>query len=81
MTPIRVETELWATSLLPEGMIEKWLVPDGAFVETGDPLAALRIEGALHELIAPAEGWLTIDRKANDVVEPGAVVGHIGART
>jgi pyruvate/2-oxoglutarate dehydrogenase complex dihydrolipoamide acyltransferase (E2) component len=81
MTPIRVETELWATSLLPEGMIEKWLVPDGAFVEAGDPLAALRIEGALHELIAPAEGWLTIDRKANDVVEPGAVIGHIGART
>jgi pyruvate/2-oxoglutarate dehydrogenase complex dihydrolipoamide acyltransferase (E2) component len=81
MTPIKVEAELWATSLLPEGMIEKWLVPDGAFVEAGDPLAALRIEDALHELIAPAEGWLTIDRKANDVVEPGAVIGHIGART
>lgn len=81
MTPIRVETELWATSLLPEGMIEKWLVPDAAFVEAGDPLAALRIEGALHELIAPADGWLTIDRKTNDVVEPGAVGGHIGART
>ena len=81
MTSIRVEAELWATSLLPEGMIEKWLVPDGAFVEAGDPLAALRIEGALHELIAPADGWLTIDRKTNDVVEPGAVIGHIGGRT
>jgi predicted deacylase len=41
----------------------------------------LRVEGALHELLAPAEGWLTIDRKTNDVVEPGAVIGHIGAQT
>jgi len=81
MTPIRIETELWATSLLPEGMIEKWLKPDGAFVERGDPLAMLRVEGALHELLAPAEGWLTIDKKTNDVVEPGAVIGHIGAQT
>lgn len=81
MIPIRVETELWATSLLPEGMIEKWLVPDGGFVEAGDPLATLRIEGALHALLAPAEGWLTIDRKASAVVEPGAVIGHIGAET
>ena len=42
MIPIRVETELWATSLLPEGMIEKWLVPDGAFVERGDPWPSAR---------------------------------------
>jgi pyruvate/2-oxoglutarate dehydrogenase complex dihydrolipoamide acyltransferase (E2) component len=78
MTPIRVEPDLWATSLLPEGMIEKWLLPDGAFVEAGEPVAALRIEGALHELQASAEGWLSIDRKTNAVVEPGAVIGHIG---
>jgi pyruvate/2-oxoglutarate dehydrogenase complex dihydrolipoamide acyltransferase (E2) component len=78
MTPIRVVQELWANSLLPEGMIEKWLLPDGAFVEAGEPVAALRIEGALHELQAPAEGWLSIDLKINAVVEPGAVIGHIG---
>lgn len=79
MTPIRVETELWSTSLLPEGLIEEWLVPDGCFVEVGDPLAAIWIEGATHKLLAPAEGWLTIDRNANTVVDPGAVIGHIGA--
>jgi pyruvate/2-oxoglutarate dehydrogenase complex dihydrolipoamide acyltransferase (E2) component len=78
MTPIRVEPDLWATSLLPEGMIEKWMLPDGAFVEAGEPVAALRIEGALHELQAPAEGWLSIYRKTNAVIEPGAVIGHIG---
>lgn len=80
MTPIRIGAELWGTSLLPEGMIEEWLVPDGGFVEAGDAVAALRIEGATHKLLAQAEGWLTIDRSANTVVDPGAVIGHIGAR-
>ena len=55
MTPIRVEPDLWATSLLPEGMIEKWLLPDGAFVEAGESVAALRIEGALHEIFVGHE--------------------------
>ncbi|HWC64078.1 MAG TPA: hypothetical protein VG501_10685 [Rhizomicrobium sp.] len=78
MTQIRVDPELWATSILPEGILEKWLISDGAFVERGEPLAAVRIESALHELCSPGEGWITIDRKANSVVEPGAVIGHIG---
>lgn len=81
MTQIRVEPELWANSMLPEGFIEKWLLPDGAFVEQGQAIAAVRIEGAQHELAAPVEGWLSIDRKTNSVVEPGAVIGHIGRDT
>jgi pyruvate/2-oxoglutarate dehydrogenase complex dihydrolipoamide acyltransferase (E2) component len=80
MTAVKVNPDLWATSILPEGMIEKWLAADGAFVEAGEPIAMLRIEGALHDLQSPAEGWLTIDRKVNAVIEPGAVIGHIGAR-
>lgn len=79
MTPIRVETGLWSTSILPEGLIEKWLVPDGCFVKAGDALASVRIEGAVHQLLAPSEGRLTIVRGANSVVDPGAVIGHIGA--
>ncbi len=78
MAQISVDPALWATSLLPEGMVEMWLQPDGAFVEQGDPLAAIRIEGALHELVAPVNGWLTIDRKENSIIDPGAVIGHIG---
>jgi pyruvate/2-oxoglutarate dehydrogenase complex dihydrolipoamide acyltransferase (E2) component len=78
MTYICAEPDLWATSLLPEGILDKWLKPDGAYVETGEAVAALRIEGALHELLSPADGWLSIDRKANSVIEPGAVLGHIG---
>ena len=78
MTQISVDAALWATSLLPEGLVEMWLQPDGAFVEQGEPVATVYIEGALHELTAPANGWLTIDRKNNSVIEPGTVIGHIG---
>jgi pyruvate/2-oxoglutarate dehydrogenase complex dihydrolipoamide acyltransferase (E2) component len=78
MSQISVDQTLWATSLLPEGMVEMWLQPNGTFVEQGEPVAVVRIEGALHELMAPANGWLTIDLKDNSVIDPGAVIGHIG---
>ena len=78
MMQISVDPDLWATNLLPEGVLEQWLRPDGAFVELGEPLVAVRIEGALHELMAPANGWLTTDSKVNSVIEPGAIIGHIG---
>lgn len=79
MIPIRADAELWNTSLMPEGIIEKWLVPNGAFVEIGDPVVTLRVEDALHELVAPTDGWIAINAKTNSVIEPGAVVGHITA--
>lgn len=78
MTPVHAAPELWAGSMLPEGFIEDWLVPDGALVETGDALAVLRVEDARHKVMAPAKGRLTIDRRRNAVVEPGAVIAHIG---
>ena len=76
---IKVAPELWASSMLPEGVVEKWLKADGAYVETGEPVAAVRIEEALHEIAAPATGWLTADVRVNSVVDPGAVIGHIGS--
>lgn len=78
MITIAVPAELWSSVMLPEGILEKWLKPDGSFVEAGEAVASVRVEDALHELMAPAEGWLTIDRQANALVEPGAIVGHIG---
>ncbi len=76
---IKVAPELWASSMLPEGIVERWLMPDGAYVETGEPVAAVRIEDALHEVLAPATGWLSADVKVNAVVDPGATIGHIGS--
>lgn len=77
ITPVGVNPDWWATSLLPEGLLERWEQCDRAFVEEGEPLAAIRIEGALHELTSPASGWLTIESRANSPVEPGSVIGRI----
>lgn len=74
---IVVPQELWACSMLPQGVLEKWIFPDGSRVEAGDPLATIRIEDALHELMAPARGRLSIAVKANGIVDPGTVLGTI----
>ncbi|HKX36898.1 MAG TPA: biotin/lipoyl-containing protein [Rhizorhapis sp.] len=77
ITKIAVSPDLWATSMLPEGIIERWIFPDGSRVEAGDPIATVRIEDALHELVAPARGQLSIGLKVNSVVEPGMDIGTI----
>ncbi len=77
ITKIAVTPDLWATSVLPEGFIEQWLLADGSLVETGDPVATVRIEDALHRLVAPARGRLSIGLSANSVVEPGTGIGSI----
>jgi len=77
MVNIIVDSELWASSMLPEGIVEKWLVAPGALVKAGDPLAEIRIEDALHELLAPAAGCLIVDAAPDALIEPGSVIGRI----
>lgn len=74
---ISVAPELWATSILPEGILERWISAQGMPVEIGDPVAVIRIESALHDILAPATGRLEIDCKTNAVVEPGTVIGYV----
>ena len=74
---ISVAPELWATNILPEGILEKWNFGEGRSVEAGDPVAVVRIESALHDILAPAAGQLHIYSKTNAVVEPGGVIGYI----
>ena len=76
-TEIVVDASLWATNLLPQGYIENWIAGDGNPVEAGDPVACIRIETMLHELMSPATGTLHIDRNTNSVVEPGSVIGRV----
>lgn len=78
MVQLVVAPELWVNRIYPEGLIENWLVPDGALVKAEQPVAELRIEGELITLKAPAAGKLAIDSRKNSPVEPGAVIGHIG---
>ena len=43
MADVRVSEDLWSTSILPEGILERWLVEDGARVQVGEAVAAVRI--------------------------------------
>ena len=79
MTEISISSDFWACSMLPEGILERWRVADGGLVIAGDVVAEVRIEDAVHELIAPASGRLTKLAGLNDVIEPGTVIGRIVA--
>lgn len=77
MTDLSISPDFWASSMLPEGILERWRVADGSLVAQGDVLAEVRIEDALHELTAPVRGKLTKLAKVSEVIEPGSVIGRI----
>jgi pyruvate/2-oxoglutarate dehydrogenase complex dihydrolipoamide acyltransferase (E2) component len=81
MVDVKVPDDLWATATLPEGVLEQWLVPDGATVRAGDPVASVRIEDALHEVMAPAQGRLAIAAAAHAVIEPGTLLARLDPDT
>ncbi len=77
MTDISITSDFWASSMLPEGILERWRVADGSWVAPGEVVAEVRIEDALHELIAPSGGRLTWLSAPNEVIEPGSVIGRV----
>jgi pyruvate/2-oxoglutarate dehydrogenase complex dihydrolipoamide acyltransferase (E2) component len=77
MQDIKVDEALWASNMLPEGIVERWFIADGSIVAAGDPMAEIRIEDALHEIMAPTSGRLTIVAAANTVVEPGSLLARL----
>lgn len=76
-TGITIPAEFWHCNVLPEGILERWLVSSGSRVNKGDPVAAVRIEDALHTVLAPATGRCQIQLDLNSVVEPGRTIGQI----
>ena len=66
---------LWRNSMLPEGILERWLVADGDTARAGHAIAHVRIEGALHDIVAPATGLLSIS--ALSVIEPGFLLATL----
>lgn len=77
MVELVIAPEFWMSRMLPEGIVERWLVADGAVVKQDDPVAELKIEGKLVRLKAPTAGKLCIDTRINSIVEPGSIIGHI----
>ncbi|MER9371114.1 biotin/lipoyl-containing protein [Mesorhizobium sp. M0491] len=65
MQYIKVDETLWASSMLPEGILEQWFIASGDTIKAGDRIAEIRVEGALHEIVAPAGGRATIVATTN----------------
>lgn len=63
--------------MLPEGILERWLVANGTQVEGGQEIAELRIEDAVHKVKAPGRGRLRHSVLCNAVIEPGTIIGDI----
>jgi pyruvate/2-oxoglutarate dehydrogenase complex dihydrolipoamide acyltransferase (E2) component len=77
MLNIKVDQALWASSMLPEGVVERWFIANGATIGAGERIAEVRIEDALHEIIAPAGGRATIVAAVNAVIEPGSTLATL----
>ena len=74
---LTISPELWQTAAMPEGMLERWLAPEGAPIKAGHAVAVVQIEDCRHDLVAPCEGRLHIVLAAGRMVEPGSVIGEI----
>jgi pyruvate/2-oxoglutarate dehydrogenase complex dihydrolipoamide acyltransferase (E2) component len=77
MRDIKVDEALWASSLLPEGLVERWFIASGAAISAGERIAEVRIEDALHEIVAPASGRVTVVAAVNTVIEPGSILATL----
>lgn len=77
MADIRVAEDLWSTGMLPEGVLERWLVEDGARVRAGEAVAAVRIGEGLHDIVSPVGGCLEVMAPANEIVDPGCIIAEV----
>jgi biotin carboxyl carrier protein len=79
MADLRVPDDLWQTSIMPEGILERWLVPDGTIVAQGQPVAMVRVGESLHEIAASSGGQLTTIAAASSMVEPGSLIAQLSS--
>ncbi|WP_169978409.1 2-oxoglutarate dehydrogenase complex dihydrolipoyllysine-residue succinyltransferase [Tautonia rosea] len=60
-----------------EGILSRWLKPDGAQIKSGEPLFEVETDKASTEVPAPADGVLKISVPEGETVEVGSTVGTI----
>jgi len=78
MTPLIVSENLWRSTMIPEGILERWHVLDGAEVRLGGPVCDLLIENTRQVLTAPHGGRVTQFVREGEVIEPGRLIGLVG---
>jgi pyruvate/2-oxoglutarate dehydrogenase complex dihydrolipoamide acyltransferase (E2) component len=60
-----------------EADVSSWLVPNGALVSDGQPIAEIETGKVRVEITAPGTGTLEIIVKAGAVIEPDAVIARV----
>lgn len=60
-----------------EGVLQGWLVADGAAVTEGQPLYELESEKSTQEVESPATGTLRIKAEVGETYEVGALLAVI----
>jgi 2-oxoglutarate dehydrogenase E2 component (dihydrolipoamide succinyltransferase) len=60
-----------------EGILSRWMKPDGSRIKSGEPLFEVETDKASTEVPAPADGVLKITVAEGETVEVGATVGTI----
>lgn len=78
---INADEALWRNNMLPEGILERWLVADGDIARDGHAVAQIRIEGAVHDVVAPATGRLAISAPTLAVIESGFLLATLAVDT
>ena len=49
MQYIKVDEALWASSMLPEGIVERWFITNGDIIKAGERIAEVRVEDGEFE--------------------------------
>ncbi|GIW88938.1 MAG: dihydrolipoyllysine-residue succinyltransferase component of 2-oxoglutarate dehydrogenase complex [Isosphaeraceae bacterium] len=62
---------------ITEGILARWLKPEGSFVKAGEPLFELETDKASNVVPAPADGILKITAVEGTTVPIGSVVGEL----
>ncbi|WP_425409912.1 biotin/lipoyl-containing protein [Hyphococcus sp.] len=60
-----------------DGALSKWFVSDGDEVREGDMIATVALEKTEFEVIAPANGRISIEVQEDGVVRPGDVIAKL----
>ncbi|MDB5454390.1 MAG: pdhC [Caulobacteraceae bacterium] len=74
---VRIDENLWATSMAPEGLLERWRVAPCIDVRRGETIAEVLIEDSRHEITSPIDGRLVRLLPTGALIEPGALIARI----
>lgn len=72
---IVIPKDLWKEDT--EAVITNWLASDGTSVTKGALVAEIMTEKVQFEILAPADGVLTILAQVDDIVAKGAIIGSV----